>query len=155
MRHKQLLLCHLSCHSLDRTSDTAVAFEVYLFRYWRSLPKQRRWKKHELTAEITWFVINRFLSRKNHRLCCVDWVYRDLELTSFGIRDDSFIFFTVKVDVICCYPCFYIWSTLLNSANSSEGWCRVWMESTMQFSIVSKKFRQTLCFSVILPSWVV
>ena len=43
-------------------------------------------------------------------------------------------------DFICSYPCFYISTTLLLliSANSSKGWCRVWMESTIQFNIVSK-----------------
>ena len=100
-------------------------------------------------AELMGFVFNRILSRKNLRSLTVSekeitdsstWnEYRGLELTGFGTTDDSFSFFIVKPEFICCHPCFYIWTTLLDSLNSNKGWCRVWMESMIKFSIVSKK----------------
>ena len=36
--------------------------------------------------------------------------------------------------------------TLLNSVNSNRGWCRVWMQSTIQFSIISKKLPANIIF---------
>ena len=101
----------LQLSNFDKTSDTAVAFTVFLFRYWHSLP-QCRWKKYDFITELTWFVISRFLSRINQRTLtvsergitdCLMWVESTDDRDLWWLQ-----FFIVKLELFTVIHTFYL-----------------------------------------------